>query len=255
MSREGTPIWIDLMVPSVDHAIPFYKDLFAWEIEKGTAEMGFYSMASTGGKLIAGLGQYPEGNPAPPAWSVYLQSDKLEDTLKKVKAHGGSVILEPMDVMTAGRMAIAADPTGAVFGLWQPGEHKGVQTTGEQAGAPCWYELLSQDAAKAKKFYVDVFGYQTEDMDMGPYTYTIFSFEKKGERTGFAGLGEVPDGHMPSHWSPYITVTDADATTAKAEALGGKVIMHPETRPYGRHAVIQDNQDAKFNILVPNPDM
>ena len=68
---------------------------------------------------MAGIGpkQGPPG--MPPAWTTYLASDDLDDTVSKIKAAGGQTIMEPMDVMDVGRMAVAADPGGAFFGVWQ----------------------------------------------------------------------------------------------------------------------------------------
>jgi predicted enzyme related to lactoylglutathione lyase len=70
----------------------------------------------------------PEG--APPNGHVehlHLGRERDEATSKVLDA-GGKVLMEPFDVMDAGRMAVFADPEGAVFCVWQAKEHKGAQS-------------------------------------------------------------------------------------------------------------------------------
>ena len=67
----------------------------------------------------------------PPVWMTYVNVDSADDTVAKVTANGGTVFAAPMDVMDAGRMAVFADPLGAVIGLWQPESHTGAQLVNE----------------------------------------------------------------------------------------------------------------------------
>ena len=62
------------------------------------------------------------------------------------------------DVMDFGRMAVIADPAGAVFAAWQAKKHKGVGITGEN-GTVCWADLSTPDPATARRFYHDLFGW------------------------------------------------------------------------------------------------
>ena len=63
-------------------------------------------------------------------------------------------------------MAVFADPTGAVFGIWQPGTFLGAELVNEP-GALAWNELNTRDLAGAKEFYGAVFGWAFEDSDDG----------------------------------------------------------------------------------------
>src|SRR5438067_4150748 len=118
--QPGTPSWVELSSPDPDAAASFYGEVLGWSAtEAGAPETGGYRMFQHDGKNVAGLmGQMQEGQPT--AWATYVSVADADDTAEKVKAAGGNVMIEPMDVMDLGRMAVFADPTGAVFGVWQP---------------------------------------------------------------------------------------------------------------------------------------
>ena len=169
----GTPCWVDLATPDLEAAVEFYGPLFGWEMPElpKLEQMGGYRRAKKGGKDVAGMMPLmQEGQP--PAWSTYVSVADADATAAAVKENGGSVISEPMDVMELGRMAIFADPTGAVFGIWQPGTFAGAELVNEP-GALAWNELNTRDPSAAKAFYGAVFGWGSRDNDMGEMgTYT-----------------------------------------------------------------------------------
>jgi uncharacterized protein len=127
----GTPSWVELSSPDADASAAFYRELMAWSAtEPGSPESGGYRMFQQDGKNVAGLmGHMQEGQPT--AWMTYISVADAEETAGKVKAAGGSAIVEPMDVMDIGRMAVFADPAGAVFGVWQPKTFAGADLTNE----------------------------------------------------------------------------------------------------------------------------
>jgi uncharacterized protein len=115
----GTPSWVDLSSSDADASASFYEEVLGWSAtEPGPAEeTGGYRMFMQGDKTVAGLMPHmQEGQPT--AWSTYISVTDADETAQKVKDAGGSVIVEPMDVMDIGRMAFFSDPTGAVFGVW-----------------------------------------------------------------------------------------------------------------------------------------
>ena len=67
----------------------------------------------------------------PPAWTTYVSVTDADDAIAKVKAAGGTVFVEPMDVLDVGRMAVFADPTGAAAAVWQPRLHIGAGLVNE----------------------------------------------------------------------------------------------------------------------------
>ncbi len=125
----GTPCWVDLGSPDLDAAVEFYSGLFGWEVpELPNSAADRRLPPGEKGRQADVAGMMPlmqEGQP--PAWSSYVSVADADATAAAVQEAGGSVIAEPMDVMDLGRMAVFADPTGAVFGIWQPGTFPGAE--------------------------------------------------------------------------------------------------------------------------------
>jgi uncharacterized protein len=110
-----------------------------------------------------------------------------------------------------------------------------------------WHDLQTKDLEGAKRFYGEVFGWETDDMDMGGWSYTVF---KTGE-TQVAGCMTIPEGEeTPPHWYPYLATDDVDATTEKAKELGAKVYHGPADIPgdMGRISVLGDPTGATFGL-------
>ena len=137
--EHGVPGWVDLGTPDLDAARAFYSALFGWDIPPGPEEAGGYSVAMMRGRATAGFG--PSMNPGPPTWSTYVIVDSADDIAKKVADAGGMAFVEPMDVLDAGRMAVFADPRGAVFSVWQPNQMPGAGIVNEP-NSYSWSELL-----------------------------------------------------------------------------------------------------------------
>ncbi len=243
----GTPCWVDLGVADIPKAKAYYSGLFGWQIEDGPPEAGGYSMAEIGGKPVAGIG--PKMGPAemPTFWTTYLATDDADDTAAKIKAAGGQLMAEPFDVMDVGRMAIATDPGGAVFGIWQAKAHTGVQLANEP-GALTWSENMSRSYEANKAFYAAVFGYSFGDIGAEGMQYA--TLDLNGAPVG--GIGEIgadqPE-QMPATWGTYFAVADTDAAVAKAVDLGGALIAPAWDSPYGRMAVVSDDQGAVFALM------
>lgn len=244
----GTPCWVDLGVDDMDKARAFYGELFGWQMDPGPPEAGGYTMCLKGARSAAGVGpkQQPE---QPSAWVTYLAADDVEDAVAKVKEHGGQVLMEPMDVMEVGRMAIAVDPAGSVFGIWQAGEHHGVGIA-DEPGSLTWSEHMSRDWETSKQFYASVFGWEFDDMSEGEFEYAAFTVD--GNTAG--GIGALTDDtpeEVPAHWRTYFHVEDVDASVTTVERLGGSVHAPPWDTPFGRMAAVQDDQGATFMLMSP----
>jgi predicted enzyme related to lactoylglutathione lyase len=248
----GTPSWVELSSPDTDASAKFYEEVLGWSAtEPGSAETGGYRMFQQDGKNIAGLmGQMQEGQPT--AWATYVSVDDAEETAGKVKAAGGSVMVEPMDVMDIGRMAVFADPTGAVFGVWQPKSFSGADLVNEP-NSLCWNEVLTRDAEADKSFYPEVFGWDAgrPSFEGAPDTYTVW--ELSGHPVG--GMMQITDEmfppEVPAHWSVCFAVSDCDAVVAKAKEQGATVVAEPMDMPIGRFAGMIDPQGASFTIMQP----
>ena len=243
----GTPCWVDLMTTDLDAGVAFYQALFGWEAERmDQPEAGGYTMLKLGGKSVAGAGpQFQEGRPT--VWSTYVSVTDADETAALAAKAGGTVMVEPMDVFDSGRMAVVADPAGAVIGVWQPRANIGAQLV-DEPGTLCWSELATRDVDSAKTFYQQVFGWEGAAVEVGGMPYTEW---KLGEATvgGMMQMNEMWPQDVPSHWMVYFAVSDADAAAAKAAELGGTVSVPPTDIPPGRFAVLGDPQGGTFSVI------
>lgn len=248
----GTPSYIDLATTDQDAAKAFYSDLFGWESEDMPIDDkgNMYTMFSKNGKNVAGLYTIDPKMAAqgvPPYWATYITVADADASARAVKDAGGSVIAEPFDVFTAGRMVAVADPQGAAFNLWQARDSIGAYLTNEH-GAFTWNELQTHDTAACEAFYAAVFGWVPESAEMPTGMYTSF---KLGEDY-VAGMVQIrPEwGEAPSAWMVYIAVDDCDGAVATTTGNGGSVIMPAMDIPeIGRFALLKDPQGAMFYVL------
>ena len=264
----GVPCWVDTSQPDPEAAVSFYGPLFGWELEDVMPpdSDGKYFMARIRGKDVAAVGSIPEAAPQQAMWNTYIWVESADDTASKVRDAGGSVVMEPFDVMDAGRMAVFTDPEGAVFCVWQANQNKGAQLVNEH-GTVNFNDLNTRDPEGAKSFYGSVFGWQTLELPGGFEMWTLPGYGDHLERDnpelrknmaemdapkGFedvvASLVPIGDDQpdTPPHWNVTFAVDDADAIAEKATELGGKVLMPPFDAPWVRMTIIADPQGATF---------
>ncbi len=242
----GTPNWVDIGT-DVDAAAAFYSALFGWSLVSAGPDAGGYGFfTNAAGKLIAGIG--PQQSPGPPFWSHYVSVVDIDETTARVEAAGGTVVVPPMDVMEAGRMAVFQDAEGAYFSGWQPLGTIGCEVVSEP-GAFCWSELDTRDPESAKAFYPAVFGWDFETSEGEDMPYT----EWKLDGESIAGMMDMPaevPAESPAMWLIYFAVDDTEAAVARAVDLGGSVLAQPMDTPFGRFAVLADPQDAFFAVIA-----
>ncbi|MET8129831.1 VOC family protein [Streptomyces sp. NPDC005065] len=338
---HSAPCWVDVQLPDLEAGKRFYGELFGWtfrageEVERG----GPCVDALSGGKLVAALAAKKDGR-MPTAWGIYFATDDIAATVTTIRQAGGQVITEPVRVGSAGVLAQAADPGGAVFGLWQAGDRSGFHKQNEP-GSFCWTEVYTRQKDRVDAFYEQVFGFRGTDLGaagMGEPGMGESGRDESGTRepgtggsgtteagtdapgpagsgtgeprTGETGRGESetpgsetpgsetpgsgpvgsgiggsgadapgvdfrmwspagtepgPDtaiggrsvitdafpAEMPSYFLTYFAVADCDATAETGVHLGGRVSVPPFDIPYGRMAVLHDNQGAEFAVLQP----
>jgi predicted enzyme related to lactoylglutathione lyase len=264
----GVPCWIDTSQPDPEAAVAFYSGLFGWEFEDvmPPESEGKYFIGRIRGGDVAAVGSIPEGAPPMAMWNTYVWVESADETASKVRDAGGKALMDPFDVMDAGRMAVFADPEGAAFCVWQAKENKGAQIVNE-AGSLNFNGLNTRDVEGAKSFYGSVFGWQTLTLEGGAQMWTLPGYgdhleqgnpdlrkqmAEGGAPAGFedvvASINPIPDDQpdVAAHWNVTFAVDDADATAAKATELGGKVIVPPFDAPWVRMTVIADTQGATF---------
>lgn len=246
--------WCDLATHDVDTAAAFYGDLFGWRRHPVTHEdQVVYHMFSLDGSTVAGLvdnkGWGADGQGPPPMWISYLIVDDVDAAAGRVEGLGGAVIRPPMDVMESGRMAFVQDPTGAMVGLWEPGDHLGADIFNEP-GALVWNELVTRDVEGARDFYGALLGWGWEVADMeatGPYHMGLVA----GRPTG--GIMQMPPDMegVPANWGVYFQVDDVAASLDRIRELGGTVVWGPESVDIGEFAVVADPTGGHFSVFRP----
>jgi uncharacterized protein len=237
----GTPCWADLTASDVPASGRFYSAVLGWEVPEPDEQYGGYVVAHVGGAATGGIGPLQDG--APSAWTLYFATDDADATAAAVAAHGGTVVAPPMDVMDLGRMAVATDPTGAVFGLWQAGTFNGSQLVREP-GALAWDDLRSTDPQAAHAFYTSLFGFEITPLEMAGADYGTFA--RPGDPAPFGGMGPMMGEDGGSRWIVYFAVVDADAAVRAAEQAGGAVHSPAFDTPFGRMASLADPDGAPF---------
>jgi len=247
---SGTFSWVDLSTSDPEAAKSFYEGLFGWTHEDMPTGNGTYAMMRLNGKDVAAIaGQMDQEREQgiPPHWNNYVTVEDIDSSAAKASELGGTIMMEPFDVMDVGRMAVLADPTGAVFMLWQPKRHFGAGLVNEP-GSLSWNELGTKDTAKAKEFYSSLLGWSNEDFDGGAYTIVRVGDKSNG---GIRPQTEQ-EANIPPNWLPYFAVADCDSSAAKAAELGGTALVPPMDVPVAddsRIAVIADPQGAVFGLF------
>jgi hypothetical protein len=268
---------VDTSHPDPAGVLPFYAGIFGWEFDDATpGTPGPYFMARIRGGDVAAIGAI-QGGPPMATWNTYVSVAGVEKSVARVTEAGGSVLVEPFDVMDAGRMAVIADPEGAVLSVWEAKEHQGAQIVNEH-GALNFNGLATRDVEGAKAFYGAVFGWELLHLAAGPM-WALPGYgdhleeSSPGLREQMASMG-APDGFIdvvaavepiaaddpatPAHWSVTFGVDDVAEAAAQATELGGEVVTGPIDVPWSRMAVIKDPQGAVFiasQFVAENSDL
>lgn len=245
----GTPVWVDLQSSDPVGAAVFYSGLFGWEVAAATEEMGGYAVASLRGTPVTAIG------PLPPmmaeaggrsVWTTYFVVDDIERATAATTEHGGQVLVPPGELARGVFLAIVADPTGAVFGLWQ--QEKGTPWLRNEPGAVDWLELVADGYEGSLTFYENVLMVGVSQTAMNEGVYTLFDV---GD-ANVAGASSPTAPETASHWLAYFQVDDLDAAIARVLGLGGATLSLPASASgVGRWAVVVDPFGGAFALLEP----
>jgi len=240
---------MDAGFKDVAAAKKFYRAVFGWTAKDNKMGDGFtYSLMRLRGKDVAGI--YPRMEPqaktkSPAFWLPYIAVKNVAATVRKAKAARAKVVTPAMKVAKLGRMAVLADPAGASFGLWQPGQMKGSQIA-DVAGSVCWHDLNTAKPKVAKRFYEMVFGWTASGQDVGGNPYTVFTLGRKP----VAGVWPEPMKKLGPCWVTHWEVRDCAKTVANVKRLRGRVLMGTTKIPSGhRFAVLADPWGAVFGVI------
>jgi predicted enzyme related to lactoylglutathione lyase len=247
MIPTGRFVWFEYVSKDDRRAQAFYGELFHWRTKDVPLPHGTYTMITTaaGHDAIGGYLQPLANAPQQPYWLPHLQVSNALETALKVKSLGGRVVREAVRIGDLGTMAVVTDPLGSLLALWQPSRPDGTGNYRGCEGAWIWNELRSEEPDRSIAFYRAIAGFDVQ-RSSSPQRYDIL-------KTGGVGRGGVTKMEgIPARWMPYVKVADADATIARARALGGSVVVPPEVLPgVGRVAIFKDPLGAAIGVMQP----
>ena len=128
LPEHGQFCWTEIAGTDLTKTVPFYSNVFGWEINQSTSGAGefpYLEFSSSGGKNPDGAiyRMNPEwfgGHMPPPHFMTYVAVDNVDESAAKAESLGGSILRPPMDIPNVGRMAVLRDPTGAAFSIFTP---------------------------------------------------------------------------------------------------------------------------------------
>ncbi|OKI03116.1 hydrolase [Streptomyces sp. CB02923] len=247
----GAPCWADVMLSDLEAGKRFYGELFGWTFSEAAPEHGNYTVAFKDGRAAAGLMPKRDGR-MPTAWSVYFATPDAARTSAAILRAGGRIVAEARPVGDLGTLLVAADPTGAVFSVWQPGIHQGFGVQGEP-GAYVWTGLSTRDTERADAFYGEVFGFESvADSPASDERFRPWRLAGQGREIGGRALmDDYAPAEMPPHFTVCFLVPAMDDAVHTTTRLGGRITVEPVGTPGGPFAVFTDNQGAGFGVMAP----
>lgn len=248
---HGQFCWFECASTDAVAAKHFYTEIFRWKAVDvpmpGEVE-SHYTLLKVGDADMAGLyqlsGAHFEGVPA--HWLSYVKVESADESAQLAESLGGSVVVPPFDVPDVGRMAFLQDPSGANFAVFQAGRHEGRGESKNSHGSLGWCALTTTDLDVCKDFYTRLFGWEARTGDDG---YT--EFHAGGRSIGGMSAPAEPHGEAPPSWLPYALVDDCDASAARVEELGGRLLVPPcDAGGVGRFAVFADPMGATLAFIT-----
>jgi uncharacterized protein len=273
---NGVPCWIDIIQPDLEATMAFYGQLFEWDFEVRTPPGAptAYAYARKDGLLVGGVGGPPAGDADPSGWTTYVRVDSVDETADAVVAHGGRVLGAPVDIPRSGRVAVCADPFGAVVGLWQPAELRGAELV-NAPGSWNFSDLTTPDVTGVQKFYGAVFGWECDPFEMSAGDkasiwrvpgYGDFLAARDPELRERQAAAQAPGGFADavailnpaapdagSRWSVTFAVADADAAFSRATGLGATVVTPLFDTMYTRRGTVADPQGGVLTLSEYRP--
>ena len=248
---RGRFVWYELLASDQSVATLFYTKVLGWTTEAWKTPPGAppYTMWNNSGTAFGGLMPLPEAARkmgAPSHWLGYVTVPDTDASLEQAKRLGAKSLMGPMDIPEVGRLAVIADPQGAVIALFTPKTTGGDMPAAPAVGNVSWHELATTDWKKAWDFYEQLFGWQKgEAMDMGADgIYQIFTLGGPPVGAMFNRPKQIP----VSNWLYYFRVADLDKAVEKTKTNGGKLLNGPMDVPGGRIAQCMDAQGAAFAL-------
>ena len=252
-NAHGEFIWYELMTSDVPAAADFYAAVLGWKRRVFDQSAG-YEIFSADGEDVSGLMAIPDeaaDKGARPGWLGYIGVDDVDTSVSDIIEAGGKQHMPPTDIPGVGRLAMLADPQGAMFYVMR-GAVDGTSTSfaPTKTGHCHWNELSTTDPAAAFDFYHARFGWDKGDAmpmgEMGDYQFLTHNGEL------FGAVLDVQSADQPPMWTYYFGVADIDVATNAATGKGATVHYGPAEVPGGVYIIVaSDPQGAMFGLVGP----
>ncbi|URN18417.1 MULTISPECIES: VOC family protein [Streptomyces] len=241
----GALCWVSLMTRDLEAAHDFYGAVMGWRFRPARLGKGF-SVALSGGRVIAGMGALASEFHVAVAWTPYFAVRNADVTAGRIRERSGTVAVGPV-AFALGRGALAADRDGAVFGIWE-----GELPTGWgqwRSTAPAWVRLHTRDAFEAAIFYGEVLDWACGrpghcDVEYEGDEVVLRSAGRAVARLSSGALEAAPDPAIRPRWQVHFPVPDIEARVAAAQRHGGTVVSHEP----GVQATLRDPDGALFTL-------
>lgn len=265
----GMPLRVDLLSAAPRKTERFYRGVLGWAY-RNTAPIHEDAREASVGRRIAMLSGMPVSvlleadKDAEDAfvnqWRVNFHVDSAAGAVEKARELGAEVFQEPTPLVDGSTMAVVSDPAGGLIGLLeQPGEQAFI-AAGEP-GTPVWFELVAgpeETFEQVADFYHNFFGWEIAVRNKNEHGTFAVAME---DGAPFAGLvassvAAQTDAADKSFvgWLAYLGVENIDTAVAKAEELGGSVLVAPQATEFGPLATVQDPCGAAVVLCeVPLP--
>ncbi|MEM7677022.1 MAG: VOC family protein [Myxococcota bacterium] len=249
---HGTFNWVDLLCKDIQRARAFYEPLFGWTYEEQPSYGGPpYGLFKKDGKQAAGVGQMPPPmleQGVPPTWNTYILVDDIVSAETTVKANGGKLMFETVNIPGVGKTNWVTDPEGVVFVLWQDLGRPGAEIF-NVPGSFSWNERATSDLSVVKSFYGSLSGWKFKDQTEGGITMSMIHNQEGREMGHVLVMDDAMKEKVPPYWAAYFTVADREQTIEQVKSLGGEIIMAPVEIQPGWFALMADNDGGKFYIF------
>jgi uncharacterized protein len=259
-TRTGVPaepsafVWYELHTPDAAAAAAFYAPVLGWTAQDAGMPDRKYTLVCVERIPVGGLLEKSASAGEGARWMGYIGVDNVHLYSKLVQQAGGVIHRASEEIPGVGTFAVAADPQGAIFTLFQPlaGMARPKEPAAGAPGMPAWHELVATDAESAFRFYAGLFGWtKSHTMDMGPNSvYQIFAAGSQP----IGGMMTLSNPAQGAGWLFYFHVEEIEAAIERVKQNGGVVLHGPSVVPGGQQiAHCQDTQGAFFGMVGPAP--
>ncbi|MFD3523310.1 VOC family protein [Streptomyces sp. NPDC058653] len=247
----GAPIWVSLLARELRGAQDFYGKVLGWTYRRAGLGDDF-SVALIDGLPVGGIGALASSLQVAVSWTPYFNVTNVDEAAARIRERGGTVGVGPLAFHT-GRAALAVDPDGAVFGIWE-GSVRTDWSMGRGSGSAS-LELCTRDAAAAGRFYSLTLGWEPEGegklrLVREEDRAVLLDGEEPLARIRGGAVQASPDPQLRPRWHVHFNVRDVDAAVEAALASGGSLVVRTDASAEVAEATLRDPDGALFTVTA-----